>query len=343
MSFRDLEHGPKGHASKQQPKQRRQDEESCYERSIRANVQELQEGVRKAAAQLEQAQRGCLTKRSSETLERQLERSRALSEETERLFRDWTVHLAGEPTERHRKKFSYEKLQKAFEEEIGQLKDVTRRALVAHQEAQLGAGRLPEAGAGRECRNVCDDQDASVCDAETGLLDDHEVCGVTTMVQEDATLRIRATIAQERDEGIRRIQCQVSEVNQMFRDLASIVVEQGQQFESIERGAADAAGATKQAAQELRKAVDRQRGTRERLCCMLATAVFVLCFIILPHTHILHPHLPQGAAAASAAGEPERAVGQHYQAGFGYRSSATSAGADSETPRVLAKTGQPVK
>merc|ERR1712217_232837 len=105
------------------------------------------------------------------------------------------------------------------------------------------------------------------------------------MQSEDVTIRNR--IAQEREEGIRRIQGQVSEVNQIFRDLASIVQEQGTQFESIENQAESSCSNTKQAVTELKKAVDRQRGTRERLCCMLALAIVVLCFIILPHMNVL--------------------------------------------------------
>jgi len=318
MSFQDLGHGPKGgvqrgHASKQQPKQRRNDDECPFERTIRANVQEMQEVVRKAASQLDQAQRSRLSRRASEALDRQLERSEELSQDTSRLFRDWTVHLAGEPSERHRKKFSFEKLQKAFDEEVAHLKDVVRRAAIAQQEALASA---PAAGGGStnqqlglpgsatECRPVCEDQDAASCDdVERGLLDDADVTDMAmTQAQEDAALRIRANIAQEREEGIRRIQNQVSEVNQMFRDLASIVQEQGQQFESIEHQAETAAVSTKQAVQELRKAVDRQRGTRERLCCMLAAAVFLLCFVILPHMHAMHPNLEHASVHLPAEG-----------------------------------------
>merc|ERR1712190_556487 len=99
--------------------------------------------------------------------------------------------------------------------------------------------------------------------AEQGLLDDSPI-----IAHEDVSLRNR--IAQERDEGIRRIQGQVHEVNQIFRDLASIVQDQGQQFESIESQTETAAMNTKETVQELKKASDRQRASRERLCCMLA-------------------------------------------------------------------------
>jgi len=341
MSFKDLD-GPKGgHASKQQPKQRR-DEESSFERSIKANIQELQDNIRKASEKLEHAQRSFLSKRMGESLDHALARSQELSQETEQLFRDWTVHLAGEPTERHRKKFSYEKLQKAFEEEVMHLKDVARRAVAAQQEA-LGAGAGAGGSAAMECRSMCDEQDSSNGDdVQHGLLDDAEESQMGQLsVQEDATIRNR--IAQEREEGIRRIQSQVSEVNQIFRDLASIVQEQGQQFESIESQAEASSSNTKQAVVQLKKAVDRQRGTREKLCCVLAAALVLLCFVILPQMHMLEFHHGSRVAAgasSSSAGEFEGTATAAASGGPATGSSRAGAGAREPEPVVISKTGK---
>ncbi|CAE8602208.1 unnamed protein product [Polarella glacialis] len=63
----------------------------------------------------------------------------------------------------------------------------------------------------------------------------------------DVTIRNR--IAQEREEGIRRIQSQVHEVNQIFRDLASIVQEQGHDLETVAGTTQSASSNTKQARQ----------------------------------------------------------------------------------------------
>lgn len=301
MSFQDLESGPRagGHASKQQPKQRR-DEESPFEKSIKTNIREMQDCIRKASDQLEQTQRRVISSRMSESFQTQLERCNDLSQKTDQLFRDWTVQLAGEPWEKHRKKFSYEKLQKAFEDEVAHLKDLGRRAVQVEQQAKSAAEHaLP-----MECHAMCEDQGvSSACDDDSsiGLLDDS---ASASRVQEDAGLRLR--VAEERAEGIRRIQSQVAEVNQIFHDLASIVQDQGQQFESIEQQAESAVISTKQAGQELKKAVDRQRSTRERLCCMMAAALVVLCLVVLPHVqmfgvhHTVH-HASGGIAANVAA------------------------------------------
>mmetsp|Transcript_12946 Transcript_12946/g.24456 ORF Transcript_12946/g.24456 Transcript_12946/m.24456 type:complete len:294 (-) Transcript_12946:85-966(-) len=293
MSFREL--GSKGGLAARH----RREEETGFEQNIKANIQEMQDLVHRANKELEQAERNYLSKRGGEHLDRFMERSHQLSQETERLFRDWTVHLAGEPGERHRKKFSFEKLQRAFEDEVAHVKDVARRTLTAQKEAVASAkSRGPQ-----EIRAVCEEQtERLLCqesDVEHGLLEE-------TNCQDTV---IRSRIAQEREEGIRRIQSQVHEVNQIFRDLASIVHEQGTDIESIEHSADSAARETKQAASELRKAADRQRGSRERLCCMLTAAIVLLFLIVLPHMHMSEFRRFDPAAKSSnnvASGDPSK-------------------------------------
>ncbi len=49
-----------------------------------------------------------------------LANSRDLAQETDGCCQNWSNFLAGEPPERNRKKFSYEKLRQAFEEEVSE-------------------------------------------------------------------------------------------------------------------------------------------------------------------------------------------------------------------------------
>lgn len=278
MSFGDLDGHKSRHASRAQPKQRK-DEDSSFERHIKANIQEMQDSVRTASEQIERSQRTGLSKRMGESVDKSLERSRDLAQETEQLFRDWTVHLTGEPAERHRKKFSYEKLEKVFREEVSHLKDAGRQAIAAHQEALKAEEKRGEKGS-FECRSVVEHESFTMNDEEQGLLDDFD-SSCSTAISQDTAMENR--LAHEREEGIKRIQGQVAEVNQIFRDLASIVTEQGQQFETIEQQAESASTETKQTVRELKKASDRHRSQRERMCCFLAAAILLLCLVLLPH------------------------------------------------------------
>lgn len=283
MSFsRDLETG--GHAGgltlKARPKQWCV-EGSSFEQQIKANIQEMQENVRYAGEQLDRSRKCCLSKRIGDNVDKSLERSQELAQETEQLFREWTVHLAGEPSVRHKKKFSYEKLQKAFQDEVGRLKDAGRRAIAVRQEAFNAEGRHTSASS-IECLAMCGDQGSSMSDEEHCLLAPSEVA----VIGEDVAIQNRMAI--ERQEGIKRIQSQVTEVNQMFRDLASMVSDQGQHFETIEQQAETASSNTKDVVKELKKTSERQRSHFERLCCMLLLAMLVLCFVLvenMPHLH----------------------------------------------------------
>jgi len=278
MSFQDLG-GSKagGHVSKSQPKQRRVEEDSSFEREIRAHIQKMQEGVRMSSEQLERMQRGFSSKRVRESIDKSLADSRESARSTEQLFRDWTIHLAGEPTKRHRSKFSMEKLQKAFEDEVEQLKDLARRVSAVEQDLPERAhpGPLEFQPMGGE--QGMNEEECALLESTT------DAWATQAAMQEEATMMGR--IAQEREEGIKRIQTQVGEVNQIVRDLASIVIEQGTQLDTIEQQAEVASISTKEATRELRKAVDRHRSVREYFFCLLAAAVLVFVFIIVPHLH----------------------------------------------------------
>lgn len=286
MSFRDLHgSGPKigghsahgGHGSNRQPKQRR-DEDSPFERSIKANIQEMQDARNRAIDKLELAERSSNTANVGDYIKKCLEQSRQLSHKTEQEFREWTVHLAGEPVERYRKRFSMEKLQKAFEGEMLQLKEMAQRVVKLQQHNQNSfAATWP-----RQNTMAGDDDD----DFELGLLDDSADAQSQTAMHES----VWARLSSEREAGIRRIQTQVSEVNQIFRDFASIVSEQGQYMGSIESQAEAASAGTKQAVQELKKAVDRQKGLRQKVSCLVVAAGLFLCFVILPQLQAMQNH-----------------------------------------------------
>lgn len=132
MSFKDLESGCQWGRSgcKLQEKQWHHEESSC-ERNIKANIQKLRESARLAGEQFERSHRVRISKRMCDSLETALERSQALVFETEQLFRDWTVHLAGELRVRHKKKLAYDKLEKAFREEVANLDAARRLAVMA--------------------------------------------------------------------------------------------------------------------------------------------------------------------------------------------------------------------
>jgi t-SNARE complex subunit (syntaxin) len=257
-------------------------DDSCFDRQIKTNIQEMQEAIRLVNEHAHRAQANHMR----DNIDQSLERSQDLTRRTEQLFRDWTVHMAGEPTARHKSKFLYEKLQKAFREEVQHLKDARRLAMTARQEA-LKVESKHNAASATEFHSICDeDQSCAMNDEEVGLLLTSEMHDVSAF---DESLN-QNFIARDREESIKRIQSQVTDVNQMFRDLASIVSDQDQHLVTIERQAESTSSNTKQAVKELKKASDRQRSHFDKLCCLLASILLVFCFLVIGSFEH-YPHL----------------------------------------------------
>eukprot|EP00929_Paragymnodinium_shiwhaense_P107871 TRINITY_DN74218_c0_g1_i1.p1 TRINITY_DN74218_c0_g1~~TRINITY_DN74218_c0_g1_i1.p1 ORF type:complete len:439 (+),score=85.43 TRINITY_DN74218_c0_g1_i1:142-1458(+) len=278
MSFRELD----GHSGGRLQAKQRRDDDSLHEKNIKANIQAFQDGLRRASEQLDQGRRGLTSKRLASGLDTLVIRNQELKLSTDELFREWNTQLNTAPSERQKKRFSFEKLKKAYDHEVERFSDMSAEAAAFQQEAR----RSPAAEERRTSGAATNlDVAGTAAEEQTSLMESPAESGtVSQHVESDITLRNR--IAQEREEGIRRIQHQMQEVNAVYRDLASIVHEQGQYVESIENSADCAAKATKQAVHELNKASDKARGARERLCCVLVAVVLLLVFVLLPHLHI---------------------------------------------------------
>lgn len=85
-------------------------------------------------------------------------------------------------------------------------------------------------------------------------------------------------IIEEREQGIKEIQDQIGEVNEIFKDLAVLVHEQGVVIDDIHSNIEASAAATSQAKQQIAKASKSERSGTS--CCWWVLAVFALAVII---------------------------------------------------------------
>ena len=85
----------------------------------------------------------------------------------------------------------------------------------------------------------------------------------------------------ERESEIRNIEQSVGELNELFRDVAHIVHEQGGQLDTIHGNVVHVAADTQQADVELRSASRYQKNARGKACCLLLLLVIILVIIIL--------------------------------------------------------------
>lgn len=88
----------------------------------------------------------------------------------------------------------------------------------------------------------------------------------------------------ERESEIRNIEQSVGELNELFRDVAHIVTEQGSQLDIISDNVQNVGQNTQGANTELRSASRYQKNARNKMCCLLVILAVILVIIVLAAT-----------------------------------------------------------
>ena len=85
----------------------------------------------------------------------------------------------------------------------------------------------------------------------------------------------------EREEEVRQLEASVVQVNEMFRDLASIVQQQGIMIQTIDSNVDVAVKETTKGVGEVTTAAKYERATRSKMCCIFFIAVAALAFVVI--------------------------------------------------------------
>ncbi|KAK7555684.1 t-SNARE [Phyllosticta citricarpa] len=113
--------------------------------------------------------------------------------------------------------------------------------------------------------------------------------GSQQMLQEQEQLRLapqdevdfQESLIIERESEIRNIEQSVGELNELFRDVAHMVHEQGEQLDIISENVEGVRNDTRGANTELRTASRHQKAARNKACCLLVILAVVLTIVIL--------------------------------------------------------------
>jgi t-SNARE complex subunit (syntaxin) len=86
---------------------------------------------------------------------------------------------------------------------------------------------------------------------------------------------IDRAIIEERDTEIRQLEREIVGLNEVFKDVAELVKEQGETITTIEDETLKAAHNVEEGVGQLRKASEYQKSSRSKLCCLalIATAI----------------------------------------------------------------------
>nr|DAD45659.1 TPA_asm: hypothetical protein HUJ06_003889 [Nelumbo nucifera] len=97
----------------------------------------------------------------------------------------------------------------------------------------------------------------------------------------DNEIVFNEAIIEEREQGIQEIQQQIGEVNEIFKDLAVLVHDQGAMIEEIDSHIERSHGATTEARKQLAKASKTQRANSSLTCLLLVIFGIVLLIVIV--------------------------------------------------------------
>ncbi|XP_023231866.1 syntaxin-7-like [Centruroides sculpturatus] len=241
-----------------------QNEFSRLSQEIGTNIQKISQNV--ASMQKMVSQLG--TPQDSETLRSQLHQvqhyTNQLAKDTSSLLKNLS-HLSSASDQKDVKMLK-DRLTDEFTECLKNFQETQRTA--AHKERESVMRARASSGL---TGNPFDDGSSKNA---VNLID----LASPTQLQMEEDVNIE--LLREREMAVRKLEADIVDVNQIFKDLASLVHDQGEIIDSIEVNVENAAehvtGGTKQLAQ----AREHQSKARRKKCCLLVFGVIVLAILI---------------------------------------------------------------
>jgi t-SNARE complex subunit (syntaxin) len=112
--------------------------------------------------------------------------------------------------------------------------------------------------------------------------------GRQTMLQIDAS-DVDLEILREREEALRKLESDIMDVNQIFKDLGMLVYEQGDMVDSIEANVETAATSVEQGTEQLRQARKHQSSARKKKCIIITIILVILAILIIVLVSVYAP------------------------------------------------------
>lgn len=165
-------------------------------------------------------------------------------------------------------KWTQQKLSSEFKASLDEFQTVQRRALEKQRASAVAARSAIEEGEHGADSGELQLQQQQQLQEQSRLADQGEV-------------DFQESLIIEREAEIRNIEQSVGELNELFRDVAHIVHEQGGQLDIISENVQNVTQDTHGANTELRSASRYQRNARNRACCLLVILAVILAIIVL--------------------------------------------------------------
>lgn len=162
-------------------------------------------------------------------------------------------------------KSSLQKFQKSSQIAVEKEREYVGRARTASRAAQQGYDGSGGAGLGGY------DEKASLIEAEQRR----------DMEQVDEQIDYSSSLIEEREQSIKEIESTMTEVNEIYRDLSTLVVEQGNTLDNIEANMDYVDKKVESGTETLGVATRYQKKARGKMCCILMIVVCVLAALVI--------------------------------------------------------------
>ncbi|KAJ5231607.1 uncharacterized protein N7469_006195 [Penicillium citrinum] len=164
-------------------------------------------------------------------------------------------------------KYKQQKLSSDFKAGLDEFQTVQRRALEKQRASAVAARTAIE-----------DEQSHEHTDVQ---LQQQQQLQQGPQLADQSEVDFQESLIIERETEIRNIEQSVGELNELFRDVAHIVHEQGGQLDIISDNVENVTQDTRGANVELRGASRHQKSARNTACCLLVILAVILTIIIL--------------------------------------------------------------
>lgn len=168
-------------------------------------------------------------------------------------------------------KYTQQKLAREFANNLSEFQGVQRQALEKQRTSASAA------------RTALEEQATSPGAEGSNLIGQQQSQEQLRLASQDE-VDFQDSLIVERETEIRNIEQGVTELNELFRDVAHIVSEQGQQLDIISDNVENTRTDTRGADLELRSAARYQKNARSKACCLLLILAVIFTVVVLAAT-----------------------------------------------------------
>ncbi|XP_041740135.2 syntaxin-12 [Coregonus clupeaformis] len=193
-----------------------------------------------------------------------------LAKETNKHLKDLgAVSLSSAPSEQRQQKIQKERLMSDFSAALNNFQAIQRQAAEKEKEsvarARAGSRLSAEDGTSEE---------------QLVSFDNQEDWGqTTTQTTEEAITEEDLELIKERETNIRQLESDILDVNQIFKDLAVMIHDQGEMIDSIEANVESAEVHVDRGTEQLQRAAYYQQKSRKKMCILAVVLSIVLTIV----------------------------------------------------------------